>query len=66
MTQQEHIDQLIRIHLGDLIVQIVMLKARITELEHEAQAARDAQNLTPEIIPENKPNGRHEKRVQDG
>ena len=42
MTQQEHIDQLIRIHIGDMVVQIVMLKAQIASLETavaEAQAA---------------------------
>lgn len=60
MTNQETVDQLIRIHIGDLMVQIVMLKARIAELE----AAPPAEEK-PEVIV-NKPNGRHEKRVEDG
>ena len=62
MSQQDHVDQLIRSHIGDLIVQIVMLKAQIATLE---QTLAERAKAEPEII-EPKPNGRHEKRVENG
>ncbi|MET0651007.1 MAG: hypothetical protein ABWY63_00715 [Hyphomicrobiaceae bacterium] len=37
MTPQEFIDQNVRLLLGDLQLQIVMLKARIAELEQERE-----------------------------
>ena len=33
MTQQEYVDQNLRMMMGDLMLQIIMLKARIAELE---------------------------------
>ena len=33
MTQQEFVDHNLRMMMGDLMVQIIMLKARIAELE---------------------------------
>ena len=74
MTQQEMLDQLIRLQLGELMVQIAVLKAQNAEMEIALAAAgvrRTTEQQEPaaaksEIIVENKPNGRHEKRVENG
>ena len=39
MTQQEMIEQSVRMTIGDLTVQIIVLKARVSELEQQQQAA---------------------------
>ena len=54
MTQQELIDHNVRLMLGDLMVQIAMLRARITELEAVAPQPE-------QVIP--KPNGHVESRT---
>lgn len=77
MTQQEMLDQLIRLQLGELMVQIAVLKAQNAEMEIALAAAGVRRTTEPmaqqepaaaksEIIVESKPNGRHEKRVPDG
>jgi prefoldin subunit 5 len=65
MTQQEMVDQIIRLQLGDLMVQIAALKAQVAQLEMDLAQARTATQTLSEIIVESKPNG-HEKRVDNG
>jgi len=52
MTQQEMIEQNVRLLLGDLQLQVVVLKARVAELEQE-QKDRDLDKQPGDI----KPNG---------
>jgi hypothetical protein len=53
MTQQEFIEQNVRMVLGDQALQIIVLKSRIAELEEQAAAVEQAQ-------PKGKANG-HDK-----
>jgi hypothetical protein len=53
MTQQEFVDQRIRQTFGEMHVQIILLQARIAELEQLAQP----QPAAPEPVPPPKPNG---------
>lgn len=61
MTQQELIDHNVRLTLGDLMVQIVILKARITELEEQAMES----NRIAEALNTAKPNGIHAESRAD-
>lgn len=61
MTQQEFVDQKIRQTLGEMHVQIILLQARIAELEAGPQPELPKQEVQePVPLPETvaKPNGR--------
>ena len=49
MTQQEFIDQNLRMMMGDLMVQIIMLKARIAELEAGTVPDSKADVVEPKV-----------------
>ena len=42
MTQQEAIEQNVRLTLGDLTLQLIIARAKIAELESEVDAKQDA------------------------
>ena len=53
MTPQEFVDNNVRLTLGDLMLQIILLKARVAELESAAAAVEP-----PPAEPVAKPNGK--------
>jgi hypothetical protein len=54
MTQQEMIEQNVRLALGDLTLQLIVLKARIAELEQQPPEPTEA-----------KPNGKGKGKEPD-
>jgi hypothetical protein len=58
MTQQELLDQNVRLTIGDLTVQTIVFKLRIAELE-----AQLAQMQPPEPPPHPWPNGAEEEAI---
>jgi len=60
MTAQDRIERDLRLFIGDLQVQILMLKAQIAEFQEDAAAAElDKQPAEPDIKQPHKTNGKH-------
>ena len=66
MTAQERIERDLRLFIGDLQVQILMLKAQIAEFQEDAAAAELAKQAEPDIKQPHKTNGKRADEHIDG